>query len=118
MGTVIGITQPPSKESAWCALFNNKFTHLLLSADCVKIKRHVALTENSPFSGASSKKAEIFFGYFDIFGHHKMNFGKVQGLYDVLFLNYHIKWGKFGPSKLGHNFLVFQVFFISGIFLL
>ena len=31
----------------------------------------IALTENSPVSGASSKKAEISFGYFDIFGHPK-----------------------------------------------
>ena len=36
-----------------------------------------------------------------------MSFGNVKGLYEARFLNYHIKWGKFGPSKLGHNFLVF-----------
>ena len=30
-----------------------------------------ALTENSPFSGASLEKAEIFFGYSDIFGNPK-----------------------------------------------
>ena len=35
-----------------------------------------------------------------------MNFGKVKCLYDVLILNYHIKWGRFGPSKLEQNFLV------------
>ena len=30
-----------------------------------------ALTENSPVSGSSLKKAEIFFEYFDIFAHLK-----------------------------------------------
>ena len=30
-----------------------------------------ALTENIPVSGASLKRAENFFGYFDIFGHPK-----------------------------------------------
>ena len=29
------------------------------------------LTENSPVSGSSLKKAEIFYGYFDLFGHTK-----------------------------------------------
>ena len=43
-----------------------------------------------------------------------MNLGKVKGLYEVLFLNYHIKWGRFGPSILGHNFFVFQIFMNSG----
>ena len=44
-----------------------------------------------------------------------MNFGKVQDLYYVLFLNYHIKWGRFGPSKLGHNFFVFEIFVNSRV---
>ena len=30
-----------------------------------------ALTENSPISGSSLKKAEIFFGYFDIYSYTK-----------------------------------------------
>ena len=30
-----------------------------------------ALTENGPVSGASLKKAEIFYGYFEIFVHSK-----------------------------------------------
>ena len=30
-----------------------------------------ALTENSPVSGSSLKKAEIFYGYFDIYSYHK-----------------------------------------------
>ena len=30
-----------------------------------------ALTENSPVTGESLKKAEIFYGFFDIFGHPK-----------------------------------------------
>ena len=45
----------------------------------------------------------------------QINFGKVQGLYDILFLNYHIKWGRFDPSNLGHNFFVFQIFVISRV---
>ena len=42
----------------------------------------------------------------------QMNFGKIQGLYDIPFLNFHIKCSRFGSSKLGHNFFVFQ-FFVS-----
>ena len=30
-----------------------------------------ALTENSPVSGTSLKKAEMFYGYFDTLGHPK-----------------------------------------------
>ena len=41
-----------------------------------------------------------------------MNFGKANGLYEVLFLNYHIKWGRFVPSKLEHNFLVCDAAYI------
>ena len=33
----------------------------------------------------------------------------VLGLYDVMFLNYHIQWGRFCPSKLGHNIFDFQI---------
>ena len=43
------------------------------SAQCVEYLSllDITLTENSPISGASLKKAEIFYGYFDIFGHPK-----------------------------------------------
>ena len=34
-------------------------------------------------------------------------------LYEIQFLNYLIKWGRFGPSKLGYNFFVFQIFVSS-----
>ena len=46
----------------------------------------IALTENSPVSGASMKKTEISMGILTF----------LPSLYDVLFLNHHIKWGRFG----------------------
>ena len=56
------------------------------------------------------EKSWNFLWIFWHFWPSQMNFGKVKGLYEVLFLNYQIKWGRFCPSKLGHNFLVFQIF--------
>ena len=35
------------------------------------IQSPATLTENSPVRSASLNKAEIFYGYFDIFGHPK-----------------------------------------------
>ena len=37
----------------------------------------IPLTEKSPVSGASLKKAEIFYGYFDIFGHPILGIGSL-----------------------------------------
>ena len=44
-----------------------------------------------------------------------MNFGKVKCLLDVLILNYYIKWGRFGPSKLGHSFFTFRICMNFGV---
>ena len=94
---------------------------------------NVSIFENAllPYMGPNSvlfqyllkaKKPEVFFSKswnflwkFWNFWPSQMNFGKVQGLYDVLLLNYHITWGRFGPSKLGHNFFVFQIIVTSGV---
>ena len=52
-----------------------KFHHLisldLMQKESYILKFRSSLTENSSVSGASLKKAEIFFGYFDIFSHLK-----------------------------------------------
>ena len=64
-----------------------------------------AHTENRPISGTSLKKLKKIWGIF--------KFLAIPN--DVLFFNYYINWGKFGPSKLWHIFFVFQIFVNSGV---
>ena len=111
-GAILTLRKGISGKECIISIFSLAYKFFL---DC-NHQQQCTLTENCPVGGASIKKAEILYGYFDIYSYPQMSFGKVKGLYGVLFLNHHIKWGRFGPSKLGQNFFVFQIFVSSRVF--
>ena len=65
-----------------------------------------SLTENGTVRGESLKKAEMFYGYLDIFGHPKW----ISERYRVCMMFFFPIMGQIWSSKLGHNFFVFQIF--------
>ena len=63
---------------------------MLLKSSIIKIATQLASqksprTENSPIRGASLKKNEIFYGYFDIFGHPKWDLEKYRDCITLYF---------------------------------